>query len=273
MWAIEFACVAILGLYAWVHRREPGWLFDVALLAVAGWLGEETCIVGYHFYQYAPAWHARVGEVPLLIAAIWPAIVMSARAVARSLLPVPHRAGRLALLTGALVVFDAALIEPIAVRAGLWSWNEPGLFTVPLIGILGWGFFAAAATFVLEYARGMRRFAVIAIAPVATHAMLLVSWWGLFRWVLRGIIAPVAGIASVLVAAVFFARAVRRRNASLSSGELFARTVATGLFMVLLVRGADVWLVAYTLAFTPPHLLLSAHALATRSASPAASKA
>jgi hypothetical protein len=238
----------------------------VLLLALAGWIGEETCILAYRFYQYAPTWHLRLGEVPLLIATIWPAVVMSARAVARSLLPKTASSAMLALLTGALVVFDASLIEPIAVRAGLWSWNEPGLFVVPPIGILGWGFFAGAASYVLERTRGAKRFAVLAVAPVATHAMLVVTWWGLFRWILRGPIAPLWGIVLIVLAALVFFHAARRARASLSpAGELIARGAATSLFAVLLVRGADAWLVAYALAFTPPHLLLCGHALTMRS--------
>ena len=54
---------------------------------------------------------------------------------------------RVALLGAAIVLADASLIEPIAVRAGLWRWTEPGLFAVPLVGIVGWAFFAWAAAF------------------------------------------------------------------------------------------------------------------------------
>ncbi len=258
MWAIECACVAILALYAFVHRADEGWLRDVALLAAAGWIGEETCILAYRFYQYAPAWHARAGEVPLLIAAIWPAIVMSARAIARSLLGARRiEPARVAALTGALVVFDAALIEPIAVRAGLWSWNEPGLFAVPPIGILGWGFFAAAATWWLERTRGMARIAVLLIAPIATHLALLATWWLSLRWMLRAFIAPAWGVAVIVAMAVLFATAVWRTRAVLAPrGELFARGVATLFFAALLARATDAWLLVYAAAFTPPHLLL-----------------
>jgi hypothetical protein len=260
MWAIETACVAILALYAWIHRRDDGWLRDVGLLALAGWIGEETCIVFYRFYQYAPHWHVRIGEVPVLIAAIWPAIVMSARAIARALLRDRATPSRLALVTGALVVFDAALIEPIATRDRLWSWNEPGLFTVPVIGILGWGFFAAAATLVLEQARGWRRLAVLAVAPLATHALLLVAWWALFRWILRTESHPAFGISAIALFAAVFLHRTRRMAAALSPpAELVARGAATLFFAVLLARRADAWLVAYALAFTPPHLVLCAN--------------
>jgi uncharacterized membrane protein len=262
MWAIEAACVTILALYAWIHRRESGWLRDVGLLALAGWIGEETCIVAYGFYHYAAPWHVRIGEVPLLIAAIWPAIVMSARSIARALLR--ERATSpllLAVVTGALVVFDAALIEPIAVRAGLWSWSEPGLFDVPVIGIVGWGFFAAAATWTLERMSARTRVLVLLTAPIATHALLLASWWGLFRWILRVEFHPAFGVVTVAVCAALFLVASRRSGAALSPPEeLVARGAATLFFAVLLVRRADPWLVGYALAFTPPHLVLCGHA-------------
>ena len=45
----------------------------------------------------------------------------------------------LPLAAGLLILFDAALVEPVAVSAGLWSWSESAVLGVPLIGIAGWG--------------------------------------------------------------------------------------------------------------------------------------
>lgn len=255
---LELSCVAILALYAWLHREEPGWLREVAWLAVAALVGEDSCIRLYGFYQYAPGWHLRVDHVPVLIAVIWPAVVLSARTIARVLLAGRGGPAALALLTGALVVFDASLIEPIAVAAGLWSWNEPGVFGVPVVGILGWGFFAAAATWLLERLPVRAQGAVALIAPLATHAMLLVAWWGLFRWTLRTPVAPAIAVGAVAAASLAYSVAVRLRRAGQPRYETLSRVAATAFFAALLARHFEAGLLAYAAAFVPPHLVLSA---------------
>src|SRR5208283_4385299 len=86
--------------------------------------------------------------VPLLVVLIWPLVIHSAWDLVRQW---QVREGwAISLATGAVVLTDASLMEPVAVRAGLWSWSEPGIFHVPPIGLLGWGCFAALAVFFLE---------------------------------------------------------------------------------------------------------------------------
>ena len=55
MGAVEIACALVLALYAATHARAPRWLGEAGLLAIAGWLGEVTCIRAYGFYQYDPS--------------------------------------------------------------------------------------------------------------------------------------------------------------------------------------------------------------------------
>lgn len=255
---LELSCVAILALYAWLHREEPGWLREVAWLALAALVGEDSCIRLYGFYQYAPGWHLRVDHVPVLIAVIWPAVVLSARTICRALLAGRGGPLALALLTGALVVFDAALIEPIAVAAGLWSWNEPGVFGVPLVGILGWGFFAAASTWLLERLPLRAQGLVVLAAPLATHALLLCAWWGLLRWTLRAPVPPAPAILAVAAASLAYAVAVRLRRAGQPRYETLSRLAATAFFAALLARHFEPGLLVYAAAFVPPHLVLSA---------------
>ena len=144
MIGLELVCAAIVALYA-VARRDA--LPELALLAVAGFVGEDSVIRAYGFYSYSPRWHLFLDRVPLAIVLIWPIVIHSAwrwRAAWR-------RAPALAPLVGAAIVLaDASLIEPIAVHAGLWTWTEPGLFAVPPIGIIGWAYFAGAAIACLE---------------------------------------------------------------------------------------------------------------------------
>ncbi|MCS6913140.1 MAG: carotenoid biosynthesis protein, partial [Myxococcota bacterium] len=152
---LQGVCVVILGIYlARRLRTGPGErrvaLRRLGLLALASWVGEDSLIRAYGFYHYAAGWALFVDQVPLLIVGIWPVVVDSAWRLAGHLVRGPRA---VALVGGCLVLTDAALIEPIAVAAGLWSWSEPGLFGVPPIGMLGWAVFAAGAIALLEQRR------------------------------------------------------------------------------------------------------------------------
>ena len=193
MLATELACGAIVVLYTFLRLRAPGAnraavMARLVLLACAGWVGEDSVIRAYGFYGYAAGWSLFLDRVPLLIVVIWPVVIDSAHVLARRLV---SGSARVALTGGLIVLADASLIEPIAVHAHLWSWsaeNARSIFDVPPIGILGWGYFAAAAIARLEL-REERKLtawgdaAVIAVAPLATHAALVASWWCAFRWV------------------------------------------------------------------------------------------
>lgn len=235
-------------------------LIDVGLLAAGAWVAEDTCIRLYDFYQYDAPWRLFLDQMPLLVALIWPFVILSAREVCHALRLVTTDGRPHPLAVGLMVLYDACLVEPVAVRAGLWSWNEPGLFDVPLIGLLGWSFYATMASLLLDRLAGWSRLALVVLAPLATHALLLVTWWGALRWGLRDALpATAAAVASLIVAAVLAARLVRepgpRRSADLA--VMAPRMMAAALFFALLFwRGRDVLpLVAYALPFAVPYVL------------------
>lgn len=257
----ELACVAIvaLALALMARVRPPRELAaDYVALAVAGWIGEETCVAWYEFYGYSPAWHGRLDHVPVLIPLIWPLVILSARAVVGSIAP---RSGWWRpVLVGALVVFDASLVEVIAVRARLWAWAEPGHLGVPLLGILGWGFFAAAADVALGL-RARARPIALAGALAVTHLAILAAWWGCFRWVLRGALgdASLVGLAVIAAAASAAAIAIRRRGRGLPLDVALPRMVAATLFVVTLavVAPEDVRLWLHAALVATPYLLVT----------------
>jgi hypothetical protein len=261
----EAACVAvlILALAAMARRRPAGeLLLEYAALAIAGFVGEETCVALYDHYHYAAGWHLRLDRVPLLVPLIWPLVILSARDVAASVWPA--RARIRPLLVGAIVAFDASLVEVIAARAGLWSWSEPGHLGVPLIGILGWGYFAAGADLALsgrlpllggaawrrardggpladpESRTWTRALGALVFAPLAAHALILASWWALFRWTLRGALgaASLAGLAALGALALALVIAARRRGGAIPLSVALPRMVAAGLFFALLLATA-----------------------------------
>ncbi|MGO8995083.1 MAG: hypothetical protein ACLQVI_17350 [Polyangiaceae bacterium] len=285
MRATELACAAIVLLYAFVRLRAPGAsrgaiAARLLVLVCAAWVGEDSVIRAYGFYGYAPEWSLFVDRVPLLIVAIWPVVIDSAHVLARSLVADASRASRVALAGGLIVLADASLIEPIAVHAHLWSWsaaNARAVFEVPAIGILGWGYFAAAAIATLELAERQKApdltsALTIVVAPLATHAALIMSWWGAFRWVGAELgpwlLAGIAWCAALPIALGAWAKEPVPLRAVLS------RAPGAAFFFALLgatARGRPD-LVLYALAFAPPYVALVVRASSNRRVSPSRSK-
>lgn len=271
----EALCVAIIALTLFVmSRRTPPreLLVAYAALAAAGFLGEDSCIVFYRHYAYASGWHARIHHVPLLVPLIWPLVILSARSVVAALWPDAGRAAR-AVAVGLVVIVDASLVEVVAVRAGLWSWAEGGHLGVPVIGILGWGYFAAAAELVLSSARAGRHALLLPLAPLATHAMLIATWWGAFRWVLRGSLAPGSSVAVLVLgaAATVIAASARRAGRGIPLEVAAPRLIAASLFFALLLATApaDVPLWLHTAAVAIPYFVATALRASRSPAAPA----
>jgi hypothetical protein len=183
-------------------------------------------------------------------------IVQSARDVARELWPDacgPSRAALVALL----VLVDATLMEAIAVANGLWSWAEPGYLGVPPIGILGWVFFAAPVAWALEGVRLDRAIAGCLGAVLATHALLLATWWGGLRWVLRGDLGTgaVVGFAPISLLLVVL---VSRSHRGLRGTTVLSRVAAASIFLVLVAfRSRETPLLAHTALVAAPYVLAS----------------
>lgn len=266
MIALELSCVAILCLWVIVRARaepRPAQLFvRLGLLALASWLAEDSVIHAYHFYAYSPRWSLFVDEVPLLVVAIWPVVIHSAWDLGQRLTDRPMR---VPFITAAIVLADASLIEPIAVKAGLWWWNEPGLFAVPPVGILGWAFFAGSCLLAFEH-YNRAPVATLIVGPVLVHPLLLAAWWGGLRWVNSSVPAwPAVVLAWAFSFFLAFWAHRRRAGAAISRHELLLRIPAAAFFFVLLGlnAGDDLALIAYALAFAPPYLVLTlqSHAL------------
>ncbi|MFO0577533.1 MAG: carotenoid biosynthesis protein [Polyangia bacterium] len=251
--------VIALTLVAMSRRRPLAQLLaDYATLAVAAWLGEQTCITFYRFYRYADGWWLVLGDVPVLVPLIWPLVVLSARQVAEAVWPDVRAPLHRALLIGAIVTVDASLIEVLAVRAHLWRWSEAGHLGVPIIGMLGWGYFAVGTALCFGLRPGLRTLATWVLAPLCAHALILASWWGLFRRALRGPLGD-ASMQSVLalsaLALVLVLRA-RGRDGVMPRSVALPRLVAASLFLSLLCTTArtDLRLWLHTLAVALPYL-------------------
>ena len=260
---MELLCAAIVVQFVVIRaRRDPeprAFLARLLALSLAAWIGEDTCIRLYGFYQYHPVWSLWADVTPLLVPLIWPVVIHSAWDLARLLLA--DRRRRVPLVVAALVLADASFIEPIAVAADLWHWTAPGPFGVPPIGVLGWAFFALLAVGMLERFPGLLQrpqgwLAFLVAVPLGCHLLLLATWWGALRW-LSGPIpdAPAVGLAvvvSLVLTTLALARRVRDR---VPLTDMLLRVPAALFFGGLLVLHAadQTALVVWTLAFVPPY--------------------
>lgn len=265
---LELCCVAIVLTFVVVRaRRDPQpqvFLRRLALMSAAGWVAENTVIEAYDFYAYSPRWSVILHHVPLMIIVIWPVVIHSAWDLARHLFGRGHT--KTPWFAAGLVLGDAWLIEPIAVNADLWHWTHPGLFEVPPIGVLGWAIFAWFVVWLLERSEraqgNLRTEAWLLIAPAAgSHLVLVLSWWGLFRWVDRPV-PNLLGVGLAWAVSLSLSALARRTQARLRVplSDLMLRVPGAAFFFVLLaLHAAERWtLIAYALAFAPPYLSLIA---------------
>lgn len=227
------------------------------MLAAGATLGEDICLRVYGAYRYDAGWSLWIDRLPLSVALTWPVVILSGRAVAGLVVGAPGRERWLPLWTGLVVWFDASLVEPIATHAGLWHWNLNGPFGVPLIGPLGWGFYAAAGTLCLQRLRGWRILLGGLIAPLLAHVLILLAWWGGLRELSGGWPEGAALAVGLAVCAGATLLALRvRRAARLPWREAVPRASAAALFFALLGVRPDGALALFAVAFSPPYLAL-----------------
>jgi hypothetical protein len=265
---LELAALSIVAIYVGYHvlvQPETGkFLTKLILVSAASWMTEESCIQLYQFYGYSSQWSLFLAHIPWLVIVIWPIIIHSAWDLASQLFPPGDRL--MPLTAAAIVLTDALLIEPVAVGIGLWSWNESGIFDVPVVGILAWACFAYFCIFLFEAGRRRNRIKgfdllILLLPVVGTHLFILTLWWGALRWV-KISIAPGLAIGSAWALSLFLVYAIwrHRTGTRLTRRTLWLRLPAALLFFTwLALNGGDsTLLMVYAIAFAPPYLALMA---------------
>ena len=238
------------------------------MILAAAWVMENSAIRFYGIYEYHDIWTLKLDRVPLLVVFTWPIIIC----MAHEMVTQAYGSTRFVPLLSALVVLtDALFIEPIAVRTGLWSWRQAGIFDVPLAGIAGWFFFALACLLILYNRAGKNTLVSVllemVVIVVATHCLLVASWWLIFKWVGFQFdswwVALAAGSISLLVSLYF---KIKKTGGSIEPVTLLLRMPAAGFFWFQLIdRHCEPYiLTVYIAAFTLPYMILFFHSLSTR---------
>jgi hypothetical protein len=233
--------------------RRLGWL------ALAVFVTEDTLLRAYDPYWYGESLVPFVDHVPLLSVLGWTVLLHSAWKIASRLCQ--RSPGNVWWVASLVAMADLAILGPVAVKSGVWVWNIPGVFGVPLVAFLAFGLFAAAcvAFLSIEEIPGGRPANVVWRAALLTHSLVLVSWWGLFRWIAVEIPEwPLSMIAWCLSIAAMLVLALRQVGERLSRNLLVWRVPAVlclfGALFFAGLEGSALWY--YSLAFLPPYLLL-----------------
>jgi len=248
----QIACIAVLAFgYGWLlvtadRSKRRALVIEIFVIALSAWAAEETSILRYRFYGYPDAWWLKLDEMPLLVAFIWPMVILSSRSLVDVLFPGLGPAKK-ALAVGVAVVIDASLVETIAVASGLWSWVEGGYLGAPLIGLVGWGAFAAAMTWSLAHPKVPLWLSPLT-ALAGTHLILVVTWWAFFRHVLRGELptwASFIGVAALVALAAWLRFRPLGPTRRVPLTLAVPRVAATSVFVVLLFLNASPHLVLH----------------------------
>lgn len=270
MTGLQWICGGILiATAAGVARRGvlgawPRLGARLLLMALALWLLEDIAARLLPLHNYGPGWGVMLDRVPLLVVLIWPVVILSAMEICAAIAP-DRRAGHLALMTGLLVLADAAVIEPVAFQAGLWAYVESGPFGVPLAVLIGRGLFAGLCVWSLARAElgGGKVQEGIALIPVAVLGTGL-GVLAVQRVGLGGFTEPwpegwLVLTAFVLAFAATVWLAATGVGAQLGRGPLLGRLPGAILLAVLIVIYGRYRtpLVAWSCAFLPPWLALA----------------
>lgn len=193
------ALVSVLYMFVYSYKKRELALF--CFLLFDAWVFEWAILHMLHEVTYSNSFSTTLGGVPLAIICGWAILLYSLHDQFRHSKSIYKNALSVAVL---MVLLDLVL-EPVAVRVGLWQWGHAvGYYGLPYNNFFGWFLYAFLVVFALRkfgasrgLAKYMYMFSFITILglilgllwyviPVAAQ---LVVWWcgfaGIFLHVLR----------------------------------------------------------------------------------------
>ena len=154
----------VMGVRTLGRRRAA---VELLALALYGFMIELVVMRVFGSHTYGTEWLFAPFGVPLAVAAVWAAVILAAMGLAARLGP-GSAAGRAATAAILGIALDL-LMEPVAMRSGLWHWTPPGSWLgVPVGNFVGW------ALIVGLYAFGADRSEPQAASPLAQTAERLI---------------------------------------------------------------------------------------------------
>jgi uncharacterized membrane protein len=127
----------LAALHAWRALGPARAVSELLSLVLFGFALEWSAMRVFASHDYRGAWLVAPLGVPVAVALVWAALILCVLAVAARLghATPAARAAAAALLGIALDL----LMEPVAVRSGLWRWTPPGSWLgVPIGNFVGW---------------------------------------------------------------------------------------------------------------------------------------
>jgi uncharacterized membrane protein len=223
------AAVALAFAHARAALGTPRATIEIGALVAYGYALEWAGMRLFRAHDYGTAWRLAPGGVPIAVAAVWAAVIVSATAVAarRGLPTAARRAAAAAVVATSLDV----LIEPVAVHAGLWRWTPPGAWLgVPIGNFVGWTVVVSAWVAGLERDRAdapLRQVAVrraaLAAAAIVALALVGTTWQALeLETALPAAAGWAAGAALWCGTLVLVTRPTRLRHEPRTAGERLA---------------------------------------------------
>jgi hypothetical protein len=188
-WAHELLLAPAVLALAFFHARRalgPGRaLVELWALAAYGYALEWVAMGVFRSHDYGRAWRLAPAGVPVAVAAVWAAVIVAALTCAarRGMATSGRRAGAAALIAISLDL----LMEPVAVRLGLWRWTPPGAWLgVPVGNFVGWAVIVAAWCAGVErepldapLAKVAVRRLALAASSIAALVLVGAAWRGL----------------------------------------------------------------------------------------------
>ncbi|MCB2197851.1 carotenoid biosynthesis protein [bacterium] len=137
----------LLSLVAWLQlhnaqksgsaKRMAGLFASGVILAgfAVETIGVKTGLL-FGNYLYGDVLQPQVMNVPIAIGFAWLAVLLSAHAISQRLIPYTLRGMTLIriVITSLLMVLFDAIMEPVAVQLGYWSWDRG----IPLQNFIAW---------------------------------------------------------------------------------------------------------------------------------------
>ncbi len=153
-------------------------------------IGAKTGVI-YGDFKYNVLFQPQLFETPLVMFFVWGTLVVEAY----SLSTIFNKKAVKALLVGILLVITDLVIDPGAIKLGLWSWANSGpWYGVPWSNYIGWLILGTLGAAILIYKENKNN---LLVTPLFT--IYIASFWSIYNLMNGMILSSLIGLVLVLV--------------------------------------------------------------------------